>query len=147
MYKTYQPKAKEIVRNWYTVDAKDKVLGRVATEIAKLLMGKHKSTYSTHMDSGDFVVVVNAKDIRITGKKAEQKVYRTHSGYPGGLKEVSYSKMIKERPENVIIHAVFGMLPDNRLKSKRLGRLKVFAGVKHTYEDKFASGKKVNGER
>lgn len=137
--KTYQPKAKEISRSWHHIDVKDKVLGRVSTEIAKFLMGTHKPTYSTHMDSGDHVVVTNAKDIKVTGKKSQQKIYRSHSGYPGGLREIAYSKLLKERPENVIIHAVSGMLPDNRLKNKRLARLKVFAGAKHLYEDKFKS--------
>ena len=137
--KTYQPKAKEISRFWHHVDVKDKVLGRASTEIAKFLMGTHKPTYSTHMDSGDYVVVTNAKDIKVTGKKSQQKIYRSHSGYPGGLREIAYSKLLKERPENVIIHAVTGMLPDNRLKNKRLARLKVFAGAKHSYEDKFKS--------
>lgn len=119
------------------MDAKDQILGRFSTEVAKRLMGKNKSTYSAHMDSGDYVVVVNAKDIKVTGRKAEQKIYRGHSGYPGGLREVKYAKMIAERPENVIIHAVSGMLPDNRLKSKRLARLKVFAGGNHKFADKF----------
>jgi large subunit ribosomal protein L13 len=139
MYKTYQPKAKEVVRTWHLVDAKDKVLGRLSTEIAKYLMGTHKPTYSTHMDSGDFVVVTNAKAVKVTGNKANQKIYRSNSGYPGGLREIKYEKMIGTWPENVILHAVSGMLPDNRLKSKRLARLKIFANEKHNYEDKFVS--------
>jgi len=134
--KTYQPKAKEIVRSWHLVDVKDQILGRISTDIARYLIGKHKATYSAHMDSGDYVVVINAKDVKVTGKKSENKVYRSHSGYPGGMKVVSYSKLITERPENVIIHAVSGMIPDNRLKSKRLSRLKVFAGSDHSYKDK-----------
>lgn len=134
--KTYQPKAKDITRNWHLIDAKDKVLGRMATEIARKLMGKHKATYSAHMDSGDYVLVVNAKDVKVTGQKAAQKVYKGHSGYPGGYKEVAFSKMIKERPGRVIEYAVWGMLPDNRLRDKRMRRLKVFAGEEHTYRDK-----------
>lgn len=135
--KTYQPKVSEIKREWHLIDVTGKVLGRSATEIARFLMGKHKPTYSQHMDMGDYVVVVNASKITLTGKKSEQKVYYTHSGYPGGLKEIKYSKLLSEAPEKVIIHAVTGMLPDNRLKSKRLTRLKVFADDKHSYEDKF----------
>jgi large subunit ribosomal protein L13 len=135
--KTYQPKAKDIKRGWHLIDAKDTVLGRVSTQIAKLLMGKNKTSYSTHMDSGDFVVVVNAEKVAVTGKKASQKVYRHHSGYPGGLKEIKYVKLMKEKPERIIEHAVSGMLPDNRLKKARMARLTVVAGEKNPHEDKF----------
>lgn len=134
--KTYQPKAKEVNRNWHLVDAKGKVLGRVATKIAIFLTGKHKVGYSAHMDSGDFVVVVNAKDVKLTGRKSEQKLYRSHSGYPGGFKEVTFAKMNKEKPTEVIRHAVSGMLPDNRLKKDRLARLKIFAGEENPFKDK-----------
>lgn len=140
--KTYQPTSKEVTRQWHLIDAKDEVLGRLSTQIAKLLTGKHKSNYSAHMDSGDYVVVVNCEKIVVTGKKAEQKVYRSHSGYPGGLKEVSYRKMSEEFPDRVIIHAVSGMLPGNRLKDDRLKRLKVIKGDKNPYEDKI----KENGK-
>jgi len=119
------------------IDAKDEVLGRLATKIASLLIGKHKTNYSAHMDSGDYVVVINASKVLVTGKKASQKVYRSHSGYPGGFKEVSYEKMMTEHPERIIIHAVSGMLPKNRLHDKRLLRLKVFEDLKHPYEEKF----------
>jgi len=121
--KTYQPKAKEIKREKHTVDAKGQVLGRLATKIANLLMGKGKATYSAHMDSGDFVEVANAKEIVLTGKKEKQKTYIRHSGFPKGFKEISYEKMHKEMPSRVIRLAVAGMLPDNRLKQDRLGRL------------------------
>lgn len=137
MVKTYQPKAKEVKRNWHLIDAKDQVLGRLSTQIAIYLMGKHKAGYSTHMDSGDYVVVINAKDIKVTGKKEEQKIYISHSGFPGGYKEVKYSKYLKENPVRIIEHAISGMLPDNRLKKKRLARLKLFADEKHTFADKF----------
>jgi large subunit ribosomal protein L13 len=140
--KTYQPTSKEVTRQWHLIDAKGEVLGRLSTQIAKLLMGKHKANYSAHMDSGDYVVVVNCEKIVVTGKKAEQKVYRSHSGYPGGLKEVSYRKMSEEFPDRVIIHAVSGMLPGNRLKDDRLKRLKVIKGDKNPYEDKI----KENGK-
>ena len=135
--KTYQPKAKEITRSWHLLDAKDKVLGRLSTEIAKFLMGKQKPAYSAHMDSGDFVVVVNCEKVFVTGKKAQQKLYRGHSGYPKGFKEVSYVKMLKEHPERIIEHAVSGMLPDNRLKRDRMARLTVVAGEDNPYKEKF----------
>lgn len=133
---TYQPKKEEIKRQWHLVDVKGKVLGRVASEIASLLIGKHKKTYVNHLDMGDYVVVVNASDVELTGRKRKQKVYRSHSGYPGGYKEVKFEKLIEEQPRKVIEHAVSGMIPDNRLKSPRMRRLKVFPGKKHNYSDK-----------
>ena len=135
--KTFQSKGSEIVRNWHLVDAKDEVLGRMATKVAIYLTGKHKTTYSTQTDSGDFVVVLNAERVKLTGKKTEKKVYRGHSGYPKGFKEISFAKMSKEHPERVIEHAVSGMVPDNRLKSQRMARLKVVAGDKNPFEAKF----------
>ncbi len=139
--KTYQAKAKDITRNWHLIDAKGKVLGRLATEVAKLLVGKHKVAYTPHMDMGDYVVVVNARGVELTGKKEKQKVYRRHSGYPGGFKEVKYEKLIAEQPYKVIELAVSRMLPKNRLQSKRLRRLKIFADANHGYKDKFNQGK------
>ena len=140
--KTYQPKSKEIKREWHLIDAKGKVLGRLASEIAKLLMGKHKVKYASHLDMGDIVVVTNAKEVRLTGRKREQKVYRRHSGYPGGFKEISFKKMLEDHPEKIIQKAVFGMLPGNRLKSKRMNRLKVFAGKDHPYKKMVGKGEK-----
>ena len=134
--KTYQPKESEVTRNWHFIDAKGKILGRMSTDIARFLMGKHKKTYSAHMDSGDYVVVVHAEGVALTGNKMSQKVYRSHSGYPGGFKEIKIEKLLKERPARVIEHAVSGMLPDNRLKDKRMKRLKIFEGEKHPYADK-----------
>ena len=136
--KTFQPTQKEIVRKWHLVNARGEVLGRIASKIAGFLMGKNKATYSAHMDSGDFVVVTNSEKVVLTGKKREQKVYRGHSGYPGGFKEVTFEKMSKEHPERIIQHAVSGMLPDNRLKQDRMARLKVFKGEQHSYEDRFS---------
>lgn len=141
MKKTYQPKAKEVVRNWHLLDAKDFVLGRLSTQIATLLMGKHKPNYSTHMDSGDFVVVVNSEKVELTGRKKEQKVYRSHSGYPGGFKEVTFERLSKKDPSRIIEFAVYGMLPDNRLRSIRMTRLHVFKGDKHKFENKFKETK------
>lgn len=134
--KTFQPKVKEIKRNWHLVDAKEKVLGRLASEIAILLIGKNKADYSAHLDSGDYVVVINSEKIELTGKKRLQKVYRSHSGYPGGFKEISFAKMLDEHPERIIVNAVKGMLPDNRLKKERILRLKVVIGEKNPYESK-----------
>ena len=139
--KTYQPKKGEVKRLWKLVDVKGKVLGRIATEIATDLMGKNKAGYSLHMDTGDNVVVINAALVKVTGKKEQQKVYRSHSGYPGGFKEVKFQKMREKQPERIIQKAVSGMLPDNRLKSKRLARLKVFSGTEHPYKDKFIENK------
>ncbi|MEK7100293.1 MAG: 50S ribosomal protein L13 [Patescibacteria group bacterium] len=137
MSKTYQPKQKEVKRDWHLIDAKGQVLGRLATKVAILLMGKQKATYSTHMDSGDNVVVVNAELINVTGNKAAQKVYQSHSGYPGGFKEVSFEKMSKLHPARIIEFAVKGMLPDNRLQSDRMARLHVTKGLKHKYVNNF----------
>jgi len=113
------------------MDAKGKILGRLATEVAGLLMGKNKPSYSRHIDSGESVVVINAGEVVVTGRKASQKVYRGHSGYPGGFKEVKYEKMMAEHPERIIEHAVSGMLPDNRLKAERMKRLEVVVGDKN----------------
>lgn len=135
--KTYQPKAKDVKRNWRLMDAKGKVLGRIATEIAKILMGKDKVDYSTHMDMGDNVVVINASEVVLTGNKANSKVYRSHSGFPGGFKEVKFSQMKAEMPTRIIEKAVYGMIPTNRLTSKRMARLKVFEGSEHNLKVNF----------
>lgn len=134
--KTFQAKGKDIKRNWHLIDASDEILGRMSSKVANLLMGKGKPTYSAHVDSGDYVVVINAEKVKLTGRKAEKKVYRSHSGYPGGFKEVSFRKMFQEHPERIIEHAVGGMLPDNKLKKDRILRLKVVAGEKNPYEEK-----------
>jgi len=135
--KTYQPKAKDIKRSWHLIDAKGKVLGRLATDAAKLLMGKQKVIYAPHLDMGDYVVVINAKDIVLTGAKMASKVYQSHSGFPGGFKEVKVQKVMDEMPTRIIEKAIYGMIPTNRLTAKRMARLKVFAGEKHPYELKF----------
>lgn len=131
--KTYSIKAAEIERQWHVIDASDKILGKLATEAAKLLMGKHKPTFSRHLDTGDFVVIINAAKVRFTGKKAEQKLYRSHSGYPGGLKTVNLERMMATNPARVIEHAVKGMLPHNRLGAQMLKKLKVYAGEEHPH--------------
>lgn len=133
---TQATKAKEIIRKWHVIDVKDKILGRATTEIALLLMGKAKPYFVRHLDCGDYVVVVNAKDVQVTGKKETKKLYKNYSGYPGGLKTETYEKLHKRKPEEIIIHAVRGMLPQTRLRDTMLTRLFVFAEDKHPYEDK-----------
>jgi len=131
--KTYSAKPHEIEQAWYLVDADQRTLGRLATEIADLLRGKGKPAYTPHVDTGDFVVVVNAKKVRVTGKKLEQKIYYRHSGYPGGLRERTLAEQIERRPEEVIRKAVKGMLPKNKLASAQLRKLKVYAGPEHPH--------------
>ncbi len=131
--KTYSVKASEIKRHWHVIDASGRVLGKLATEAAQLIMGKHKPTYSRHLDVGDYVVVTNANKIVLTGNKREQKVYHRHTGYPGGLKTVTFEKMIAEKPTWVIEHAVKGMLPKNRLGAAMLKKLKVYTGDAHPH--------------
>ena len=134
-----QTKAADLVHNWHAIDLKGKVLGRVSTEIAKLLMGKQKPYYVPHLDCGDYVVVTNAKEVVTTGKKEKLKKYYRHSGYPGGFKTETLEKLRGRKPEDVIIHAVKGMLPQNKLRDRMLTRLYVFAGEEHPYADKFKS--------
>lgn len=138
MNKTTKPTTpKEIVRAWHLVDVKGQVLGRVATGIAQKLMGKGKPYFVNHLDCGDYVVVLNAKQVKVTGKKATEKMYNRHSMYPGGFKAESFKDLLERRPEEVIEHAVRGMLPQNKLKDKMLKRLFVFTGEEHPYADKF----------
>ena len=129
--KTTYPKRDEIKTAWFLVDAKDKVLGRIATKIASLLKGKHKVTWSPHIDVGDGVIVVNCEKIKVTGKKLEQKIYKNYSGYPSGQREEKLESLLKRRPGEVIKHAVKGMLPKTKLGRKMIKRLKVYAGEKH----------------
>ncbi len=119
---------------WWLVDARDQVLGRLATRIATILMGKNKPTYTPHVDAGDFVVVVNADKVRLTGRKAENKVYYHHSFYPGGLKEIPFKRMLKRHPERVLFLAMKNMLPKNKLRARRLGRLKIYASALHPHQ-------------
>ncbi len=130
---TYSAKKEDIVRKWFIVDASGKTLGRLASTIATVLKGKTKPIYTTHVDTGDFVIVVNADKVHLTGKKLEQKVYYRHSGYPGGLKSVTAGKLMKTRPENVIKMAVEGMLPKTQLGKQMLTKLKVYAGENHPH--------------
>lgn len=132
--KTYSVKKGEIERTWYVVDARDQVLGRLATRVARVLRGKHKPTYSPHMDVGDYVIVVNARDVRLTGKKADTKRYFRHSGFMGGEKLVPFKRMISRKPEWVIERAVKGMLPKNTLGRQMAKKLRVYAGPDHPHE-------------
>ena len=128
---TYSVKKDEIVRKWYIIDAEGKPLGRVATEAAKLLRGKHKPTFTPNIDTGDHVIIINCKDAILTGNKINQKVYRHHSGYIGGMKEVSAKVMMEKTPEKAMMLAVKGMLPHNSLGRKSLTKLRVYAGSEH----------------
>ena len=131
--KSYMARPLEVERKWYVVVAEGQTLGRLATEIATILRGKNKPQYTPHIDTGDFVVVVNAEKVAVTGRKAEQKVYRRHSGYPGGLKETSYERMMERRPTEILRRAVKGMMPKNRLARQQLRKLKIYAGPEHPH--------------
>jgi large subunit ribosomal protein L13 len=132
--KTFHAREEDIKKLWYVIDAKDKVLGRLASDIAQLLRGKGKAIFSPHVDTGDFVVVVNAEKIRLTGDKLKGKVYYHHTGYPGGLKTVTAEKLLVKQPEELLRRAVRGMLPKNRLGRKVFKKLKVYAGPDHPHE-------------
>ncbi len=130
---TFSEKEENVKRKWYLIDAKGRTLGRIATVAASLLRGKDKVTFTPHVDCGDYVVIINAKQVAVTGKKEEQKTYFTHSGYHGGHKLVSLEKMRRSHPERIIKHAVEGMLPKNFLSSRIINKLKVYAGAEHPY--------------
>ncbi|MEN6321831.1 MAG: 50S ribosomal protein L13 [Syntrophaceae bacterium] len=132
--KTYNAKKEEIVRDWYLIDADGYILGRLASEIARRLRGKHKPVYTPYVDTGDFVIVVNAGKVSLTGKKLSDKVYYHYSGYPGGLKKKSAGKMLQDSPEKVLLYAVRGMLPKNSLGRKMLKKLKIYTGNDHPHE-------------
>jgi len=131
--RTYSPKASEITRKWYVIDAEDLVLGRLSTEVARLLRGKHKPTFAPHMDMGDHVIVINAEKVVLTANKADQKLVYRHSGYPGGLKSRTFAQALALKPEEGVRRAVRGMLPKNRLGRQMLTKLKVYAGPNHPH--------------
>ena len=131
--RTYSPKASEITRKWYVVDAENLVLGRLSTEVARILRGKHKPTFAPHMDMGDHVIVINAEKVVLTSNKAEQKLVYRHSGYPGGLKSRTFAEAQSLKPEDGVRRAVRGMLPKNRLGRQMLTKLKVYAGANHPH--------------
>ena len=132
--KCYVQKPSEVQRKWHLIDAQGKTLGRLSTEIAKLLRGKHKVTFTPHVDGGDYVVVINADKIEVTGKKRDNKVYRHHTGYIGNLKEINFKKLQEKNPEEIIRLSVRGMLPKNKLRAPMMKRLRVFAGPEHTHQ-------------
>ncbi|OGN85384.1 MAG: 50S ribosomal protein L13 [Chloroflexi bacterium GWC2_73_18] len=132
--KTYTPRAAEIERRWFVVDATDQTLGRLASRVAGILEGKHKPTYGGHLDCGDHVIVVNASRIAVSGDKRETKIYYRHSGYPAGLRSETLGELLHRRPEEVVRRAVRGMLPKNRLGAQQLRKLKVYAGAEHPHE-------------
>ena len=131
--KTKVLKKGDVTRTWYVVDATDKILGRLASRIALILTGKNKAQYTPHIDCGDFVVIVNADKFRVTGKKMKDKIYYSHSFFPGGLKQINLEAMMKKHPGRALYHAVSGMLPKNRLRAKRLKRLKIYASSDHPH--------------
>jgi large subunit ribosomal protein L13 len=134
MNKTYLPPQDEIVRDWYVVDAENQRLGRLASEIARVLRGKNKPTYTPHLDTGDFVIVINAEKINVTGKKSSQKLYRRHSGRPGGMKTETFAQLQDRLPERIIEQAVKGMLPKNTLGRQLFTKLKVYTGSNHPHQ-------------
>jgi large subunit ribosomal protein L13 len=136
--KTVMPKTETIERAWHLIDLKGEVLGRVSSKIASLLLGKKKPYFAPHMDCGDYVIVTNAAEISVTGKKASLKKYYSHSNYPGGFKEIIFDKLMEKDPKRIITHAVKGMLPNNKLLKDRMKRLKIFVDANHPYADKLS---------
>ena len=132
--RTYQPKPSDVVRQWHVIDADDIVLGRLASQTAKLLRGKHKPMYAPHLDTGDFVVIINASKVVMTGNKAAQSTVYSHSGYPGGLSKKSYAEVLATRPERIVEKAIKGMLPHNTLGRQMLSKLKIYAGPTHPHQ-------------
>lgn len=132
--KTYMAKPAEVEHKWYVIDASGQTLGRISSEVASILRGKHKPTYTPHVDTGDFVIIINAEQVKLTGDKLNQKMYRYHTGYPGGLKEMDYRTLLQKKPEKAIETAVKGMLPHNRLGNKMYKKLKVYRGSEHPHQ-------------
>ncbi len=132
-------RSEDVHPTWHLVDMKGKVLGRTVTQVSTFLIGKHKANYTANVDNGDYVVVINAQDLEVTGRKGEQKVYTRYSGYPGGLKKTTLDALMQKDATKVIKNAVYGMLPKNRLRDKRMTRLFVFTGDAHPYKDKFTN--------
>lgn len=142
--KSYMAKPQDIEHKWYVVDAADRPLGRIASEVAKVLRGKHKPTFTPHMDTGDFVIILNADKVKLTGKKWQNKKYYHHSGYPGGLKEITYDKLRAKSPEMILQLAIKGMLPKNTLGRAQLKKLKIYAGAEHPHQAQQPEELKIN---
>ena len=144
--KTYATTPKDIKRSWHLIDVQDKVLGRIATQIAQKLIGKNKPYFTSHLDCGDYVVIINSDKVKVTGRKAKQKTYYHHSNYPGGLKSITFDKLLKKDSRKIIVLAIKSMLPKNKLRQLRLKRLKVFKDDQHIYSDKF-KGSNLKGKK
>jgi large subunit ribosomal protein L13 len=132
--RTVSAKKEEVTRQWYVVDAEGQTLGRLSTEIANRLRGKHKASFTPHVDTGDYVVVINAEKVKVTGRKAQDKMYYHHTGFPGGIKSISFEKLVDKAPERIIEAAVKGMMPKNKLSRAMLAKLKIYAGNEHPHE-------------
>jgi large subunit ribosomal protein L13 len=145
--KTYSAKPSDITRKWYIIDASELPLGRVSTKAADLLIGKSKPSYTPHIDGGDYVVVINAEKLVVTGKKLDDKIYYRHSGYPGGLRQATLREAMEKKPENVIYNSVRGMLPVNKLRDERLKRLKIYPGTDHKHEAQKPVQLKLKGDK
>jgi large subunit ribosomal protein L13 len=145
--KTYSAKPADVTRKWYVIDASETTLGRVATRVATLLTGKEKPSFTKHIDVGDYVIVINAKDVKMTGNKMDTKMYYRHSGYPGGLTETVMRDVMEKDPTKVVHHAVRGMLPVNKLRDARLDRLKIYAGAEHNHEAQKPKTISLKGEK
>ncbi len=143
--KTFLPKVHEIDRKWHLVDAQGKVLGRVASQVARLVRGKHKPIFTPHMDTGDFVVIINAEKVVLTGKKLRDKVYYRHSGYPGGIRATTPGRLLKQRPERVLSHAIRGMLPKTRLGDALFRKVKIYSGASHPHGAQRPQGMALEG--
>lgn len=137
--KTYMQKPAEVKRQWHLIDAKGRVLGQVATEISQILIGKNKPTYTPHVDGGDYVVVINAKEVEVTGNKSTTKMYYRHSSLPGGIWESNFADLIAKKPTDVIERAVYNMLPKNKLRPDRMARLNIYAGAEHKHNSQLGS--------
>ena len=133
MSSTYMAKPQEIERKWYVIDAEGKTLGRLASEAASILRGKNKPVFTPHMDTGDYVIIINAEKVEVTGKKRKEKIYKRHTGYPGGLREITFEKLQAKDPEEIIRHAVKGMMPNGKLGRQMYKKLKVYAGPEHRH--------------
>ena len=133
MSSTYMAKPQDIERKWYVIDAEGKTLGRLASEAASILRGKNKPTFTPHMDTGDYVIIINAEKVEVTGKKRKEKIYKRHTGYPGGLREITFEKLQAKAPEEIIRHAIKGMMPKGKLGRQMYKKLKVYAGPEHKH--------------
>lgn len=142
--KTFTPKPEDIDRKWYLVDAKNQVLGRLASHVAHILRGKHKPIFAPHVDVGDHVIIINAEKVRVTGRKATDKMYRRNTGYPGGLREMSFENMLEKYPEKILEHAIRGMLPHNRLGRQMLKKVRIYVGGEHPHKAQKAEALKLS---